>query len=187
MPESSDPEALRPFTLYHRAVRDVRGDSLQPLNVLRELHPDVYAREAAKYVGREALMQERVERLDCLWNDVLFFSPVHPGPLLDAVRAIGREVSPVRFWTLSAADLDPARACVHLPRPWPGGVKPAHDPADERPLDARTLRTVRVPPAGTLARLHALPAGAPLILWMDVPHVLYRGSVPLGALGELRA
>ncbi|MFY7856064.1 MAG: hypothetical protein ACOVQT_07985, partial [Rubrivivax sp.] len=88
---------------------------------------------------------------------------------------------------LRVADLNPARACVHLPRPWPGGVKPDHDPADERPLDARTLRAVSVPPAGTLARLRELPEGAPLILWMDVPHVLYRGSVPLGALGELRA
>ena len=38
----------------------------------------------------------------------------------------------------------------------------------------------------TLARLRALPDGAPLILWLDVPHVLYRGEVPLGALGEVR-
>lgn len=187
MPESSDPAALRPFTLYHRAVRDVRGDALRPLNVLRELHPDVYAREAAKYVGREALMQERVGRLDCLWNDVLFFSPVHPGPLLNAVRATGREVPPVRFWTLDASQLDPARACVRLVRPWPGGVLPAPDPADELPFTPHTLREHSVAPPATLARLRELPEGAPLILWMDVPHVLYRGCVPLGALGELRA
>ena len=47
------------LTLYHRAVRDVRGDHLLPLSTLRERYPDVYAREAAKYVGRKALMQER--------------------------------------------------------------------------------------------------------------------------------
>ncbi|NTX99811.1 hypothetical protein [Deinococcus sp. JMULE3] len=174
------------ITLYHRAVRDVRGDHLLPLSTLRERHPDVYAREAAKYVGREALMQERVGRLDCLWTDVLFFSPVNPGPLLDAARQSGRAIPPVRFWTLDASHLDPARACVRLVRPWPGDVKPAPDPADELPFTPQTLREHSAALPATLDRLRALPEEAPLILWMDVPHVLYRGEVPLGALGEVR-
>ena len=174
------------LTLYHRAVRDVRGDHLLPLSTLRERHPDVYAREAAKYVGRESLIQERIDRLDCRWPDVLFFSPVHPAPLLDAARQSGRVSAPVRFWTLEAARLDPARACIRLVRPWPGGVKPAPDPADELPFTPQTLRAHSAPPPATLARLRTLPGDAPLILWMDVPHVLYRGEVPLSALREVR-
>ncbi|MVN85533.1 hypothetical protein GO986_02000 [Deinococcus sp. HMF7620] len=175
------------LTLYHRAVRDVRGDRLWPLNRLRDLHPEVYAREVAKYAGREALLTERVERLNCLWNDVLFFSPVHPGPLLDAVRSMGRAVPPVRFWSLPASALDPARACVRLVRPWPDGIKPPPDPADEWPYTPEGLGQFTLPPAETLARLRQLPLADPLILWMDVPHVLYRGEVPLSALTELRA
>ncbi|PTA67270.1 hypothetical protein [Deinococcus arcticus] len=174
------------LTLYHRAVRDVRGDRLWPLNRLRDLHPEVYAREVAKYQGREGLLAERVERLDCLWNDVLFFSPVSPGPLLNALRDSGHAVPPMRFWTLPASALDPARACVRLVRPWPNGVKPPPDPSDELPFTPNVLRAVSVPPPDTLARLSQVSPGAPMILWMDVPHVLYRGDVPLDALSEAR-
>ncbi|MFC4427609.1 hypothetical protein [Deinococcus navajonensis] len=48
------------FTLYHRAVRDVRGDALLPPNALRDTFPDIYQREAAKYEGRKALRSEPV-------------------------------------------------------------------------------------------------------------------------------
>ncbi|MPY67294.1 hypothetical protein F8S09_11420 [Deinococcus sp. SDU3-2] len=178
---------LSEFTLYHRAVRDVRGDRLLPLNALRDAHPDIYAREAAKYAGRKQLAAERVLPLDCGWGDVLFFSPVHPGPLLNAAREAGREVPPLRFWTLRADALNPARACVKRVRPWPGGRYTPPVLEDYAPYDAPTLARVSEPSATTLQRLRSLPPQAPLILWSDVPHVLYRGTVPLSALGEVRA
>lgn len=178
---------LSEWTLYHRARRDVRGDRLRPLSGLREAFPDVYAREVAKYEGREALRDERVLTLDCGWTDVLFFSPVHPGPLLDAVRAGGRGVPPIRFWALRADALEPEKTCIHFVRPWPGGQYAPPAPQDYAPYTAQTLSQVSVPTAATLARLRQLPAGAPLILWSDVSHVLYRGEVPLARLEEVYA
>ncbi|MFC4639776.1 hypothetical protein [Deinococcus hohokamensis] len=179
MPQLSD------FTLYHRAVRDVRGDTLLPLSALQVAFPDVYEREAAKYRGREALSREQVAPPSCLWSDVLFFSPVHPGPLLDTVRKSGRAVPPVRFWTLNASKLDPRRACIRFVRPWPGGVYSPPRPEDDAPFTPEELARVARPPAATLTRLGHLPREAPLILWSDVPHVLYRGQVPLDLLGEV--
>lgn len=173
--------------LYHRAARDVRGDTLYPLNELRERHPEVYAREAAKYVGREALRRERVAPLDCEWGDVLFFSPVPPGPLLEAVRAGGRAAPPIRFWTVSAAQLDPARACIHFARPWPDGVYTPPTAQDYAPWTPEVLAQVCAPPPATLTRLGQLAPDAPLILWLDVPHVLYRGTLALDTLREVRA
>ena len=178
---------LSDFTLYHRAVRDVRGGHLLPLSRLRRTFPDVYTREVAKYVGREALRDERVLPLDCGWTDVLFFSPVHPGPLLDELRAGGREVPPVRFWTLKADALDPERACIHFARPWPGGRYTPPVPEDYAPFTPQVLEKVSAPSAGTLERLRRLPPAAPPILWSDVPHVLYRGEVPLDRLEEVYA
>lgn len=178
MPQLSD------FTLYHRAVREMRGDELLPLNRLRDAYPDIYEREGKKYAGREQLRREKVLPLGCLWGDVLFFSPVHPSPLLEAVRESGREVPPVRFWTLNAAELDPERACIKRVQPWPGGVYTPPTPADYLPFSPEPLAQVSLPSTTTLTRLHTLPPGAPLILWMDVPHVLYRGGLPLSLLGQ---
>ena len=93
---------------------------------------------------------------------------------------------PVRFWTLPAAALDPEHARVLLPRPWPGGVFQPPSPDDVQPFTRAILAGTSVPPAATLTRLRALPPGAPLILWSDVPHVLYRGTLPLTLLREAR-
>lgn len=178
---------LSDFTLYHRAVRDMRGDALLPLNSLRDVHPDIYEREAKKYAGREQLRREKVLPLDCLWGDVLFFSPVHPAQLLGTVRESGREVPPVRFWALNAAELDPERACIKFVQPWPGGVYAPPTPADYLPFTPEVLAQVSAPSDTTLTRLQTLPPGAPLILWMDVPHVLYRGNIPRAALTDVLA
>lgn len=178
---------LGDFTLYHRAVRDVRGEVLLSLNALRVTYPDVYARAVQKYTGREALLTEPVLPLDGLWTDVLFFSPVHPKGLLDAVRASGREIPPVRFWAVNAALLEPGRACVHFVKPWKNGIYAPPQPEDYAPFNAEILEQVSVPSPETLGRLSMLPLHAPLILWSDVPHVLYRGQIPLTDLQEFMA
>lgn len=179
MPKLSD------WTLYHRAVRDFRGEELLPLNRLRPLYPDVYEREAAKYVGREQLRTAPVEALGCGWGDVLFLSPVHPKALLDVIRASGRKVPPLRFWAVNAAALEVSAACVLQVRPWPNGIYTPHQLKDFLPYTAETLQAVSQPSEATLSRLQALPADAPLLLWADVPHVLYRGALPLSMVSEV--
>ena len=49
-----------------------------PLNEMKECLPEIYALEAAKYQGREQVMEQNVPHLECLWNDVVFFSPLDP-------------------------------------------------------------------------------------------------------------
>src|SRR3954469_11560600 len=72
--------------LYHRRPADLRGTILYPLNQLAGVAPDLYQQQRAKYHGREALMEQRVPQLDCLWNDVLHLSPVHPARLAELAR-----------------------------------------------------------------------------------------------------
>lgn len=54
------------------------GNILYPLNEMKIKLPEVYISEAAKYKGRESLMEEIVPILNCKWNDVLHFSPIEP-------------------------------------------------------------------------------------------------------------
>jgi hypothetical protein len=77
-----------PF-LYHVKPAEMRGRVLYPLNRLRTRQPDLYERELAKYVGREALFEVRIPLLDVLWNDALHLSPIHPSKLAAAWRAAG--------------------------------------------------------------------------------------------------
>lgn len=150
-------------------MRDVRGEALLPLSALKGAFPEIYERETVKYVGREALTREPPAPLDCLWSDVLFCSPVHPGPLPNAAR------------------LDPQRACIRFVQSWTDGLYLPPHPQDDAPFTPEALAQVSRAPAITLSRLGTLPPQAPLILWADVPHVLYRGPVPLDMLGVVLA
>src|SRR5262245_55380278 len=75
--------------LYHWVPADLRGHILYPLNQLKSIYPSLYIIEAAKYQNRESLMRVRLPILDCLWNDVLHFSPVHPSKIQQALAEAG--------------------------------------------------------------------------------------------------
>ncbi len=76
--------------LYHLVPEDMQGDILYPLNQLKERYPYLYTKESQKYVGREHITQQRIPILNCLWNDVLHFSAVHPKEVKQALIDAGR-------------------------------------------------------------------------------------------------
>ena len=64
--------------IYHKVPADMSGNILYPLNVMEKINPEIYEKAVKKYEGREYLMREVIPWLNCLWNDVLHFSIVHP-------------------------------------------------------------------------------------------------------------
>ena len=64
--------------VYHLVPKQLQGNSLYPLRQLQVAAPELAEFYAQKYKGREAVQERSVPPLDCLWNDVLMFCPVHP-------------------------------------------------------------------------------------------------------------
>lgn len=77
------------FLIYHMVPQNLTGEVLYPLNVLRTHLPEIYDAQVKKYSGREGVMAHKVPILECLWNDVLHFSPVHPSKIRDAIADAG--------------------------------------------------------------------------------------------------
>ncbi|MES2965058.1 MAG: hypothetical protein V4760_14325 [Bdellovibrionota bacterium] len=73
-------------SLYHFKPIGMVGDVLIPLNELKATLPEVYSEQVKKYEGREKLLEKKIPILDCLWNDVLHFSPVNPQKIIDIWR-----------------------------------------------------------------------------------------------------
>jgi len=67
----------------------MKGDILYPLNTLKEKYPDIYTQQVAKYQGREGLLKQFIPILECLWNDVLHFSAIHPKDVKKALIKAG--------------------------------------------------------------------------------------------------
>ncbi|GAB2634337.1 hypothetical protein [Kribbella swartbergensis] len=164
--------------LYRAAIHDLRGTEILPLNLLRERHPDLYEREAAKYSYRPQAMDYPVHPLECRWSDVVFLSPVHPAPIFAALRESGRiGPSTPAYWTLDAHLLDPDRTCMLLKRHDP--LFRPQPPEDYLPYSAETVATLSTPSAKALDRLRNLNATEPLLPWADIPHILHRGPIPV--------
>jgi len=59
------------YFLYHLVPKNIRGDILYPLNILKSIYPDIYQYQVNKYFGREYIIEQRIPLFNCLWNDVL--------------------------------------------------------------------------------------------------------------------
>lgn len=167
--------------LYHRLPGNMKGTVLQPLNALRETDPEIYAAHAAKYEGREEIMDQLVPTLNCRWNDVIHLSAIPPGEVEKAFQECG-EAPPKRV----LVQIDPnllmkENTTVFL---YQGPMKDlfvskenwaAYNPED--------IEKYSVLPEETKAYYKEcfLQGNKPL-LWHRVPHILYKGSIDISDL-----
>ncbi|HVC08915.1 MAG TPA: hypothetical protein VNH15_03135 [Elusimicrobiota bacterium] len=89
------------------------GKVLYPLNRLEAVYPDAAAKARAKYESREHLMAVRLPILDCLWNDVLHLSPLHPAKIKECLVETGCLKPPAprrKFFVINPRALKPNRA-----------------------------------------------------------------------------
>ena len=170
--------------LYHIVPPRVEGDTLMPLSSLKTAFPALYDLHAAKYVGREELMAQKIPILDCLWNDVLQFSPVHPEQIRDTLKEIG-----FGWQTMLAFEIDPKQFGInetnavtfkHLPRQF--GDFTMKDEEFER-FTEQSLKGHADLPFATKAHFkEAKETSNRPFLFLWVPHVLYRGTVRVDTL-----
>lgn len=69
--------------VYHFKRKGMMGKTIYPLNELKNIYPEVYDQQVAKYKGREQLLEKKIPYLDCLWNDVIHLSPINPQLILN--------------------------------------------------------------------------------------------------------
>ena len=171
--------------LYHARPPEMRGDTLLPLNRLRDVYPDLYARERAKYDGRELLLELRIPILDVLWNDALHLAPIHPALLAAAWRAAGLS-SPAwerDFFGIPVDRIASGRAVWFASGVLVDG---RIDPADVTAFDAATYRELRDPPPTYHDHLRRND-GRPPRPFAHVPHVLVAAPVDVTGVAVVRA
>lgn len=162
--------------LYHAVPIPMDGTVLYPLNQLRTRSQALYDQHARKYAGRERLMQKTVPPLDCLWNDTLFLTAVHPQDLHQALTAAGGTPKTRSFFEIDSARLDPALATIFRYRK----AKIFEDFTDDdfAPFDAENLAACRRISSETKAYYAEMYAGGKRPLQYHLtPHILYRGTI----------
>lgn len=101
--------------LYHIQHNNMKGDILYPLNMLREVYPEVYEQQVKKYAGREQLLKHRIPILNCLWNDVLHFSAVNPVEIKKSLMEAGdKSEFKKSFYRFDPKLLEPENTVIFL-------------------------------------------------------------------------
>jgi hypothetical protein len=152
------------------------GTHIVPLSELGLLDRALFEKERSKYDGREALMQETIPPLGCLWNEAVFLSPVHPVDILDELAQIDESMSRRDFFKIDASILDPALTTIWLHE---GDKKTPDMFLPFRPeelcryskIPERTLRFYRL----------RRSRGLPILIFAGIPHVLYKGRIDVSA------
>jgi hypothetical protein len=181
--------------VYHRVPPDLRGTVLYPLNRLKERFPDLYETLQQNYATRRDIAALRIPPLDnCLWNDVLFFSPIHPARFQSALAEAGHTLpSPWRrYYQINARLLNSASTVLYRSSEtyWAGhfDVEKASVQIglDCAPFDPELLDELGEVPQATRdhyasvtaeAAAQAGQAGTFPVLFLHTPHILYKGQL----------
>lgn len=165
--------------LYHMVHNDMEGNVLYPLNQLKTIFPKLYEKYSAKYKGREEVTELVIPALNCLWNDVLHFSPVHPKLIKDVYVSAGHYFPTVRFYQIDPEMLDPKNTIIFLNEP-DGAVKPSLNPNSFITYSPEVIAQHTDLPQAAIDFFNSIPKGAPQPnMHVFVPHVLYKGSLDI--------
>lgn len=178
--------------VYHQLASDFRGTVLYPLNHLATVYPDIHAREAPKYAGREGVMSYRVPHLDVPWADTVNLSTLDPRLLVAARERLGiassqllqRRLLRIPIEHLARHRLVRYSGATRWINSSPGEDVSTEPPAHEfEPTDPQTYReTTDVPVAHLEYLTECQAAGKRALGFVHVPHVLALGPIDISDL-----
>lgn len=158
--------------LYHGKHPEIKGDILYPLNMLRAIYPDLYDAHVKRYAGKEKILEDVIPVLNCLWNDVLHFSPVHPAEIKKAFTELGKDFE-AEYFEVPAELLEPEKSIIYL-----NGEIPKMDPKNWLPFSPETVSQFSQLPE--LTKLHykeQFEKNESPLLYAKTPHILYKGAL----------
>ena len=171
-------------SLFHTVPNQMLGTVLYPLNELARVDRSVWERERAKYVGREHVLELRVPPLECLWNDVLHLSPVHPADIVAELRAVGLEPLRSRFFEIDPASLDTARAVVFVNRR--ASTSREIDASQWLPFEPDSIPALAgFNEASRRYYRECAETGTRPRPWAHLPHIFHRGALDVRDLPVL--
>lgn len=173
-----------PHYLYHQVPKNMEGAVLYPLNQLKDRLPALYQEKVRKYDGREHVMETRIPYLDCLWNDVLHFTAVPPQEIKKAFQELGKNPE-FRFYKVDPHLLEPENTVVYL-------YKYTYDEVSrEKKFSKENFEPYNPDAIEQFSRLpqttkdyykHMFEQGKRPLMYVRVPHILYKGTLDISSL-----
>ena len=161
--------------LYHRMPLNMQGDTLYPLNTLKDKWPEIYKEEITKYESREPLLARQIPQLKCLWNDVIHLTAVDPKVLYTELKDVGFNPPPRKFYIIDPYDLEPEATIIYLNQHLKKGPLAEEDVAVYNPASLEQYS--HFPTHTKNYYKESFSKGEKPLLYHGIPHILYKGSI----------
>lgn len=162
--------------IYHGVPEEIIGDKLIPLSDIHKNNPKLWAEYLEKYIGREEILERRIPLVDCLWNDVLQFLPLHPRKIfeLQVDMKIIPKIPNYKYFKIKASSLDPKKTVVYFK------TAPGEKNVTVKWLNEVDLRLLEEIPQATIDYYKTLvDSGESPFNYQFVPHILHTGKVDI--------
>jgi hypothetical protein len=165
--------------LYHIVPPRLVGNELMPLTTLKEKDEALYNQHIQKYANRKETMEIRIEPLQCLWNDVVFLSPIHPSDLAQTFEQLGTRLIKRRFYQIDLSLLDLKRATLWK---YEDGTKDMKDFIECTAENIALCATIPERAVEYYKRMLAAGKRKSMLMYAHVPHILYKGTIDISSV-----
>ncbi|KGP91786.1 hypothetical protein N780_15510 [Pontibacillus chungwhensis BH030062] len=102
--------------IYHMVPKNMKGERLTPLNRLKdEGLLNLYKKKYYDHQDRPKLLEKRIPKLDCLWNDVVHFLPIQPYFVYKTLKDLGVNISSkLQFYKIPITNLEHNQNVIYL-------------------------------------------------------------------------
>ncbi|HUP26402.1 MAG TPA: hypothetical protein VM124_02005 [Candidatus Limnocylindrales bacterium] len=162
--------------IYHGVPEQMIGTHLIPLNRMDATMAETRDKNLEKYEGREEILERKIPLLDCLWNDVIQFLPLHPQKVFELQQELGLidNVSPYKFFEINLRNLDPHQTVVFFK------TAPGEENTYIKWLKDVDFESLQIIPDATLAYYKSLIGTGELPFnYQFIPHIIYKGTLDI--------
>lgn len=160
--------------VYHKIPKTMMGNTLYPLNALKEIFPKVYESEQEKYKDRLNLLKKEILPLGCLWNDVIHLSPIEPTIIKSAMVSAGIITMPKLFYyKIPLSSLDARNLTLYFPS------KGAQQNEKFFPYSSEDAYEFTIPDETFSYYLECGKNNTKPLMHFGLPHVFYKGEIDI--------
>lgn len=152
------------------------GVLLRPLSELRKSDSKLSQKYEKKYEGREEVTQRKIELLDCLWNEIVQFLPLHPRKVFELQVELGLipKVPQYKYYETNVGLLDPNETAVFFK------TAPGEENITIKWLADVDFDSIQNIPEATINYYKTLAGTGELPFnYQFIPHILHKGRVDI--------
>lgn len=174
--------------VYHMVPKKMIGDELFPLNYIKSLDNELYKQYSEKYrksPERESLLQRKIPKLDCLWNDVIFLLPIHPNYIFEALSELGVRIKKdLLFYEIPTERLHDNLNAIYYYRKSNYKGPSSDIPEDEvEIIQIESFRMLNAIPEDTLTYFtEESKKGTNFEMFAHIPHIISLGKIDISGI-----